>query len=130
MPWKLFLDDQAGEPGIADFRNPPDDSWTVAHSSAEAITLTIENGFPDEMDLDHDLGERNGVKDDAMIYLRWLLLEYAQPPIYQDGSFIAKWNVHSANGEGRKSIDAYLSSWNKVQEGANDDTGTSGRNRS
>lgn len=98
---KLWIDDDAGKPGIESWRNPPDASWTVAHSSDEAINLTIAHGFPAEMDLDHDLGDG----DTVMNYLKWLA------DVYYDRTPV--WKVHSRNPEGAKNIVAFLNSWIK-----------------
>ena len=99
--FKLFIDDDAGKPDMEDWRNPPDDSWSVAHSSKEAIELTVANGFPELMDLDHDLGEG----DDVLIYLKWLADNYYDST--------PMWSVHSRNTEGEKNINAFLLSWIK-----------------
>lgn len=41
---------------VDDLRLPPGDEWTWAQSSAQAIRY-LETNDPDEMSLDHDLGE-------------------------------------------------------------------------
>lgn len=46
--YKLFLDDE---------RNPKSSDWVIICSCCEAIQYIINNGIPDIMSLDHDLGQ-------------------------------------------------------------------------
>ncbi len=77
---KLWIDDDARSPNMASFRYPPDDTWTIATSSKEAIEIVQREGFPAEMGLDHDLGG----DDTVMRFLWWLVDNYgdtnAPPP--------------------------------------------------
>lgn len=90
---KLFLDD---------LREPPDDSWVVARSTIEALEICRET-WPTELALDHDLGG----DDTVMIFLRGLYEICEDKPI-------PSWSVHSANPVGKKNIESFMISWEKV----------------
>lgn len=98
--WKLWLDDQLDDPATPGRHVPA--GFIGARSSLEAMKLVELHGLPTFMDLDHDLGG----EDTTMEFLHWLAEKYPKGPV-------PKFVVHSANGEGRKSIDAYLGSWKK-----------------
>lgn len=114
LTYKLFIDDDAGKPNIANFRNPPnEDNWQIAHSSQEAIVIVQNCGLPSFIDFDHDLGEiqtSSGVEmDTSMKFLYWLSnSEYFD----QD---IPEYKIHSANPEGTKNIIAFMESWKKYK---------------
>ncbi|QRY62154.1 hypothetical protein JVX90_17450 [Gordonia sp. PDNC005] len=75
---KLFVDD---------LRDPPDDTWTVARTSAEALVVLRGNEPVVELSLDHDLGG-----DDTTRPVVLHLAEHGGwPPIVR---------VHSANPVG------------------------------
>ena len=54
---------------VDDLREPPDADWTVARSSTEAIAFIEEQGCPDEISFDHDLGG----DDTAMVIVKWMI---------------------------------------------------------
>ena len=98
---KLWIDDDARTPHMMRFRYPPDDSWTIAVSSQEAIAVVKEKGFPDELGLDHDLGRH----DTVMRFLNWLMLTYGEdhpPPPCE---------IHTQNPVGAENIQALLNTW-------------------
>lgn len=105
MSFKLFLDDQSGEPGLDSFRSPPKDEtdWKVAHSSKIAIDLIDIFGLPTFIDFDCDLG--NG--DSAMVFCKWLFENYS------DAIDSFEWSIHSQNVVERENLKAYLDSWKK-----------------
>lgn len=47
MTYKMFIDDE---------RFPVTDDWTIVRSSQEAIDCVLNNGFPQKISFDHDLG--------------------------------------------------------------------------
>jgi hypothetical protein len=93
QPYKLFIDDE---------RNPPDDSWTVVRTVAEAKEIITSWDLPTQMSLDHDLGGDETV----MQILRWMAENY-----YEEGP--PSWQIHSANPVGRANMASYLKSWTK-----------------
>ncbi len=97
---KLWIDDQLNDPETPSRHVPK--GWIGAASSAEAIALVQEHGLPTAMDLDHDLGG----EDTVMVFLKWLAGSFPNGPI-------PDWTVHSRNGEGIKSVYAYLNSWQR-----------------
>ncbi len=98
---KLWIDDDARRPDMLPFRYPPDDTWTIATSSAEAIEIMQREGFPAEMGLDHDLGGH----DTVIRFLRWLIAEHGEnnpPPPCE---------IHTQNPVGAENIRALLKAW-------------------
>jgi hypothetical protein len=105
MSWKLWLDDQLDEQ-LEDGTviRPVPDGFIGAKSSAEAIELVDRFGFPDFMDLDHDLGG----EDTAMALLKYMA--------YSCDDFPPSYRVHSRNPVGAANIDSYMKSWTKSME--------------
>ncbi len=126
QPYSLWIDDDAGKPGMEAWRSPPvydpndplsvvlkDDDWKVAHSTDEAIAIVTEFGIPYCIDFDHDLGllpknDSRGIFDTSILFLKWLYDTY---PNAIDS--IAVYNIHSKNVEGARDIEAFLSSWKR-----------------
>lgn len=75
---KLFVDD---------LRDPPDDTWTVARTSAEALEILQTGAQIDELSLDHDLGG----DDTSRPAVLWLA---------EHGGWPATVRAHSANPVG------------------------------
>lgn len=109
--WKLWLDDDAGKEGIESFRNPPDNSWKVAHSSAEAIALIDKLGPPRYISFDHDLGLLpDGTEDTAKVVCKYLAEHFSECALHID------YEVHSMNPAGAVWIDSYMDSWKRSLE--------------
>lgn len=109
MSYRLWIDDDAGKPGIEAWRNPPpgEDDWKIAHSSEEAMEIVLNYGIPTFIDFDHDLGlDRFGRIDTSRLFLDWLWQSYPRA-IEQ----IVGYNIHSANPDGAKGIRAFMESW-------------------
>jgi len=114
---KLFLDD---------IRNPKSDGWEIVRNYEDFVKYITENGLPDEISFDHDLGDdiarenvENGMskkkaralkKESKSGYdcAKWLC-EYC----WGNGIPLPTWNVHSANPVGRDNIIAILQSFEK-----------------
>jgi hypothetical protein len=95
---KLYLDD---------IRTPKTKGWDIVRSYDEFVKWIEENGLPDKVSFDHDLGEA-GTKTgyDAA---KWLV-HYC----YSNGlPFLPEYNVHSANPVGKANIESYLSNAKK-----------------
>ena len=88
MSWKLFLDKT---------RFPTDASWTIARSTDDAMVLIAQNGYPDEMSVDYDLGESEITGFDFLksltdtVLSKWPNVNF--PPVELE--------CHSNNTEGR-----------------------------
>ncbi|BDH56476.1 cyclic-phosphate processing receiver domain-containing protein [Tsukamurella sp. PLM1] len=75
---KLFVDD---------LRDPPEATWTVARTSAEALEILQSGAQVDELSLDHDLGG----EDTSRPIVLWLAEQDRWPAVVR---------VHSANPVG------------------------------
>ena len=110
MSYRIWLDDQSYDPDTPD-RHCPDDideefPWRVSVSSQEAIKLFDTYGVPTFIDFDHDLGvDAEGKEDTAKTVCKYLFEHYPDAEIL--------YNIHSANPDGYKWIDSYMSSWRK-----------------
>lgn len=101
--WKLYLDDQYDDPNTPLRRAPA--GFEAAHSSKEAIALTIAKGVPCFISFDHDLGEN----DDATAYIHWLIEHHYN-------ALIPQYQIHSANPIGAMNIRSLMESWKKSLE--------------
>ena len=117
--YRLFIDDDSGEEGIAAFRNPPDDGnvWKVARTSDEAISIVKQFGIPNFIDFDHDLGvKEDGTVDTSMLFLKWWsdYNPYGIQELMNNASLqlcMLAYRIHSKNPVGAQNIDSYLASW-------------------
>lgn len=94
--WKLWLDDLADT-----VKPPPDNSWIVARSSAEAKSYIDKLGPPSYISFDFDLGDG----DTAEHVYKYLYTHYPNADIDYD--------IHSENNQGWKLIQSYMDSWKK-----------------
>src|SRR5579871_1369122 len=111
MTYKLFIDDDAGKPGMESWRSPPKDEadWRVAHGSDEACAIVINSGIPKFLELDHDLGlDQFGEKDTIFRFLNWLSDTYPDAIEKIEG-----YHVHSCNPAGMQNINAFMDSWKR-----------------
>jgi len=97
---KLFLDD---------IRIPTSSVFTIVRSYNAAIEFMEENGCPEFISFDHDLGDAD--KHSGMDVAKWLV----EKDLDADGGFIPKdftFDVHSSNPPGSANIvcllDLYL----------------------
>ena len=84
---KLYLDD---------VRNPKTEGWEIVRNYETFVNWIEENGLPEEISFDHDLGENQKTGYDCA---KWLC-GYC----WTNGLPIPTWNVHSANPVGRDNI--------------------------
>ena len=97
MASKLFLDD---------LRTAPSGDYTTVRSSDEAKAYVMQNGCPEFISFDHDLGGA----DTAMQFVKWLV-DYDMD---NNGAVIPtsfQFHVHSANPVGAQNIAGYLQSY-------------------
>ena len=80
---------------VDDLRDAPDDSWTVARTSAEAIELLVKRGHEClEVSLDHDLGG----DDTTRPVVLWMCENVYPRDIH----------VHTANPVGREWLEGMI----------------------
>jgi len=94
---KLYLDD---------IRDPKNNGWIVLRSYDEFIDWIDKNGLPDEISLDHDLG-------DDKTKTGYDVAKWIGQYCWDNGLPIPNWNVHSANPVGRDNITQLLKSYEK-----------------
>ena len=86
-----------------DVRNPKTNGWTIVRNYEEFVNHIDENGLPDEISFDHDLGEDTKTGYDCAK----CLCNYC----WTNGIPIPTYNVHSANPVGRDNIIGILKSF-------------------
>lgn len=84
---------------IDDMRQAPNDTWTVAKSSAEALKILADKPELDVIALDHDLGLTATFKEDNIWPVMEYLTEYKFSPVFI--------TVHTGNPWARKELLAY-----------------------
>lgn len=99
---KLFLDD---------VRDLPDTSFNLVRSYTEAVKFVEENGIPNFISFDHDLGvdENEKLLPTGYDFVKWLV-ESDMDGIYnfpENFSF----SVHSSNPSGKENIKSYLNNY-------------------
>ena len=102
---KLFLDD---------VRQPPGDDFIICRSFDEALNYVKEQGCPNFISFDHDLGWG----PDGYDFAKWLIKLDDE----SNGKFIPKdfiFGVHSANPIGAKNIRTVLDNWLSFKKGLN-----------
>ncbi len=101
MTWKLWLDDLSDT-----IKPPPDDSFLIARSSAEAISIIDKEGPPCYISFDFDLGvDANGENDSAERVYKYLSNHFYDSDIEYD--------IHSENCMGWGLIQSYMDSWKR-----------------
>ena len=93
MSYKLFIDD---------LRFPVTDDWVVARQSGDAINIVQQNGFPQEISFDHDLG----YDDTSIRFLNWIAEALMDGKLTIPENFT--YSVHSQNPVGAKNIHTYM----------------------
>ena len=91
--YKLFIDDE---------RFPVTDDWVIARQSGDAIAIVKQNGFPQEISFDHDLGW----DDTSIRFLHWIADELIEGRLTIPENFT--YSVHSQNPVGAKNIHIYM----------------------
>ncbi len=99
--YKLYLDDE---------RTPKGSNWVIVKSFNEFVSTILENGLPEEVSLDHDLGEdENGLLPTGLDCLKWLLTD-------QNFDITGmKINIHSSNAAGAANMQSYINTWYKIK---------------
>lgn len=108
--WKLFLDDERHPSDVFGTESSESHGWTVARSVSEARQLVLNQGFPNRIAWDHDLGEGDPGGNTSVDFLKWLI-NYALDTNYTK---FPKYSIHTQNPEGRKNLMSLLRSWQKI----------------
>lgn len=93
---KIYLDD---------IRNPKAKDWIVVRSYNDFVSWIQNNGVPDEISFDHDLGQETKTGYDAAKWLCAYCMDNCLP--------LPSWNIHSANPVGADNIKNYLLNFDK-----------------
>lgn len=109
MAYKLFLDDIRT---IDMVYQGMDNDFVVVRSYDDCITYIIENGLPEFMSFDNDLGEDENktVLPDGYAIAKWL--------VYESGLDLTnfKFKVHSANPVAKIQIESLLNNYIKFSK--------------
>lgn len=89
MASKLFIDD---------IRNPPDDSWIVTRDIKSTIDFLSNNGIPDVISFDHDLGG----DETSIAIINYIIEEILDDNLCLPKDFV--YYIHSANPVGSENI--------------------------
>jgi len=106
MRYKIFLDDLRVSTDI--YPDAKEGEWTVIRTLGEFKAMIEENGVPDYISFDNDLGESLEEGKDAV---KWM--------VFEKGLDTSKmgFKAHSANTAGvREYIEGLLNNWNKELE--------------
>jgi len=113
----LFLDDIRMPVHCISYmqRRTPDykiynEEWVIVRSYSDFIFWIYENGLPDLISFDHDLGMENEGQPSGMECAKWLV-EYC----LDNQLKLPRWLVHSANPPGSENIKGLLTSFEKNQ---------------
>ena len=86
------------------------EEWIIVRSYSDFISWICENGLPDLISFDHDLGEEDKGHPSGMECAKWLV-EYC----LDNQLKLPSWLVHSANPAGYENIKGLLTSFEKSQ---------------
>ncbi len=99
---KLYLDD---------IRTPKNDDFIIVRSFQEATEFIQQNGIPNYISFDHDLGcdEVGTIYPNGYDFAKWLI-EMDLDNTYKFPKDF-KFNVHSANPIGKKNIETIINNY-------------------
>jgi hypothetical protein len=116
--YKLFLDDIRVPRNV--YPTTSNDEWVIARSYDKFVEIITHRGLPFHVNYDHDLSTEHYLPEiDPSTYQEktgydaavWLV-EYC----LKNKLELPSWSVHSANPIGRRSIEQYLGSWERLKE--------------
>ena len=117
MPRLLFLDDLRMPTDCLSYmqnRTPHykvyNDEWVIVRNYSDFIFWIRENGLPDLISFDHDLGEEDEGHPSGMECAKWLVNYCMDNQVKLPG-----WLVHSANPCGYENIKGLLTSFQENQ---------------
>lgn len=97
---------------LDDLRTPVDESFVIVRSYAEAVKFVSENGVPEFISFDHDLGaDKNGwlLLPTGYDFAKWLVNSDLNKTIKIPDNFL--FAVHSQNPVGARNIEALLENY-------------------
>ena len=99
---KIYIDDD---------RFPKTQGWIIIRNYEDFVNWVTENGIPDEISFDHDLGQdsKGIIRKNGVDCARWLC-NYCQDISVP----LPEWNIHSANTVGRENIESILKTYQKI----------------
>lgn len=100
MTYCLFIDDE---------RYPPKDGqrWIIARDWPQVLDVISQNGMPEHISFDHDLGDDAG--HTGFDIAKWLVDLDLDGKI--DWTSDLTWYVHSQNPVGKENIESYLNNY-------------------
>jgi hypothetical protein len=90
---------------IDDIRTPKSKDWVIVRTFEEFVETVKQNGIPEEISFDHDLGwdtEKNCERKSGYDCAKWLI---------NNNIIIKKFSVHSANPVGAQNITSLLNNF-------------------
>lgn len=96
--YKLFIDDLRDPVKLYD-----DTNWIIARTYNDALNIIQNNGAPNEISFDNDLGEQS--TNDAYAILKWI--------VYETDYIIPYIRVHSDNSVAAEQIRGLANNWHK-----------------
>jgi hypothetical protein len=113
---KLYLDD---------LRTPKTNGWIIVRDYKEFVNYIQENGLPDVISFDHDLGHQENISNNPInqIQIREMngydCAKWVCNYCADNGLPLPEWHVHSANPVGAQNINHLLESYKKKFENWN-----------
>ena len=99
---KLYLDD---------IRTPKDDDFIIVRSFQEAVKFVQQNGIPNYISFDHDLGcdEKGNILKSGYDFAKWLVdMDIENIHKFPDNF---TFDIHSANPIGKNNIKSILNNY-------------------
>ena len=96
---------------VEDIRMPKDDDFIIVRSFEDAVLFIQQNGIPNYISFDHDLGcdKFDNIYPTGYDFAKWLV-EMDLDDIYKFPKNF-KFNVHSANPIGKRNIESILNNY-------------------
>jgi len=82
--------------------------WSIVKSFNEMVEWVKENGVPDVVTFDHDLGDTSELEMKGVQCARWMI-EFCMKNLVP----VPEYNVHSSNGPGSKNIESIFETYKK-----------------
>jgi len=96
---RLYLDD---------VRNPPTGAWHVVRSYREFVGWIINNGVPDHVSFDHDLGDTAAGAELPRELTGYDCAVWLGHHCFENGLPLPTWAIHSSNPVGRDNIESQM----------------------
>lgn len=105
---KVFVDDIREVKDVCSYNNNPiykEGGWVIVRSFGSFVSYIKENGVPDIVSFDHDLGEiiSEGKELGGVECVKWLINYCIDNKVN-----VPNYHVHSANPVGKKNIETHM----------------------